>query len=202
MKEIDYDWLKRLYDTHDKLERSIPINSKTSRCTKEILLDRYFKFLNGRAFKLKLPKNDGKYTTEDETAYEIYYALFNKVKHTTRSEDENRDGKVHYSYGVEKYNGWNDSEFIISFIDEKCNRQSFKLHWNGILRIKYEEITVEKYWEVVKLFVDTCEPEPNPPNYNNCESFDLAQGKYFCTSYNVSDKKCVGVECGFFNEKK
>ena len=71
-------------------------------------------------------------------------ALFNKVKHTTRSENENRDGKVHYSYGVEKYNGWNDSEFIISFIDEKCNRQSFKLHWNGILRIKYEEITVEK----------------------------------------------------------
>ena len=201
MQELDYDWLKRLHDTHDKLSRSVPIGSKTSRCTKEILIDRYFKFLNGRAFKLKIPKNDGKYTTEDETTYEIYYALFTKTTHTTISDNSNRNGEVHYSYGVEKHNGWNDSEFTISFMDEKMTRQSFKLHWNGILRIKYEEISIEEYLAVVKLFVDPDPPDPKSPNFHNCERFDEAQGRYYCTSKHVHNERCVGVDCGFYEEK-
>jgi len=152
MKEIDVNWLQRIDDIHDKLSRSVPIGSPSKRCTKEILLDRYFKFLEGRAFKLRIPTNESNYVNEENVNYEIFYALFSKSKHTTIFPDEGEE-PFHYSYGVQKYNGWNDHEFTISFLDEKLKRQSFKLHWNDILRITYEEIPVEKYWDVVKLFV-------------------------------------------------
>lgn len=153
MKNLNYDWLKRICDIHDKLDRGVPLDSPTNRCTKEILIDRYFKFLEGRAFKLRIPVNDPTYCLEEDIEYEIFYALFSKTKHTTLFPKEGKD-PYHYSYGVEKYNGWNDHEFTISFRDEKLKHQSFKLHWNGIIRIRYEEIPVEKYGDIVKLFID------------------------------------------------
>jgi len=196
MKKIDIDWIRRIDAIHDKLDRHTPNGSKSSRCTKEILIDRYFKFLNGKAFKLRLPVSDTKYINDDD--YETFYALFSKTKHTRVSSSND---EVCYSYGVRKHLGHNDSEFDISFIDEKINQRTFKLHLNGIFRIKYEEITVEKYWEIAKLFIDTDPPEPKSPNFNNCVDFDLAQGRYHCASNNVPNKKCVGVDCGFYNDK-
>jgi hypothetical protein len=202
MKELDYDWLKRIHDAQDRWDRSIPINSPQTRCAKEILIDRYFKFLDGRAFKLKIPQNDGKYTTEEGTTYEIHYALFTKVKHTILSTDGGRNEKAHYSYGVEKHLGWNDSEFDISFIDEKGQKREYKLHWNDILRIKYEEITLDEYWGVVELFLDPDPPTPKSPNFNYCKHMDEAQGKYLCVSKDIESRKCIGVHCGFYVETR
>lgn len=200
MKNIDYDWLKRIDAIHDKLDRHVPLKSNTRRCTKEILIDRYFSFLNGKTFKLRIPITSGKYASPKDMEYETFYVLFNKTKHTIISSGEH-NGEVYYSYGVQKHNGWNDQEFTISFMDEKLRHQSFKLHWNGLLKIKYEEIPNKEYWKVVKLFIDPSDPEPNPRNFNNCKHFDEAQGKYLCTSMKKRGKKCDGVECGFYDEK-
>ena len=103
-------------------------------------------------FQVGVPKKSYLTGKEENINYEIFYALFTKTKHTTCWPDEGKE-KYHYSYGVQKYLSWNDSEFTISFRDEKLNHQSFKLHWNDILRITYEEIHVEKYWEIVSLFM-------------------------------------------------
>ena len=189
MKEIDYNWLKRIYDVHDKLERSIPIGSPTHRCTKEVLLDRYFKFLDKKTFKIEIHEENG--------CVEIYYAMFNKQKHTIRSEGPH-DGEGYYSYGVRKYSGWNDSEFAITFLDEKLKRRHFKLHWNDILKIKYEEIPTDKYWEVVRLFINTT-PEQETPG--ECVFFDEAQGKRYCTCDDTQFTRCEGVTCGCFKKK-
>jgi len=153
MKEIDLKWLKRIEKVHDTLSRSVPIGAPSRRCTKEILLDRYFKFLGGRAFKLRIPTTESSYCKEEDIKYEVFYALFVKTKHTTIHPEEG-DELYHYSYGVRKHLGWNDSEYNISFRDEKLKLQDFKFHWNDILRITYEEIPVKEYWEVVKLFID------------------------------------------------
>jgi hypothetical protein len=195
MKEIDINWLKRLDSVHEKLDRSIPLGSKTSRCTKEILIDRYFKFLENKTFKIRIPLPGHKYRTEEEMEYEVFYAWFNKTKHTITSIDDNRDGEVHYSYGVEKYNGWNDHEFTISFRDEKLKYRKFKLHWNDILRITYEEIPNKEYFNVVELFI----VQSNVPG--DCNYFDEAQGKNLCGSKKVKSRKCVGVDCGDFEKK-
>lgn len=159
MKKIDNNWLLKIDKVYEKLKSSIPLDSKTSRSTKCILIDRYFKFLNNKFYKLIIPTNADKYANSDEIRCETFYAWFTKSEHTmTYSRDH--EGEVFYSYGVQKCNGWNDHEFIISFRDEKLNRQEFKLHWNGILKIQYEEITMEKYWDVVGLFIDLKTPNP------------------------------------------
>ncbi len=154
MKTIDVKWMQKIDAVHDKLERSIPLGSKTRRCTKEILIDRYFKFLHNQAFKIQIPEEGSNYRKEEDIKYEVFYALFNRSKHTTCHPAEG-DEPYHYSYGVRKYLSWNDHEFTISFRDEKLKQQSFKLHWNEIMRIRYERIPLEEYWEVVKLFVVT-----------------------------------------------
>lgn len=196
MKKIDIDWLKRLDSVHEKLDRSIPLGSKSSRCTKEILIDRYFKFLENKTFKIRIPLPGEDYRTEEEIVYEVFYAWFNKTKHTTIScGDDDRDGDVHYSYGVEKFNGWNDHEFTISFRDEKLKYRSFKLHWNDIIRITYEEISNKKYFDIVGLFVVST----NSPS--DCRYFDEAQGKNLCGSKKVRSRKCAGVDCGDFEKK-
>jgi len=201
MKKIDVDWLKRIIDVHDRLERGVPLSSKTSRCTKGILIDRYFKFLDNRAFKLRIPVTPGKYTTEDKMEYEIFYGWFHKITHTITSCNDH-DGEVYNSYGVQKHMGYNNHEFTISFRNEKLIPKEFKLHWNDILRITYEEITLEEYWKISMLFVDTEPPIPKTPNYNYCEHFDEAQGRYHCVTPDVSGNKCKGVYCGFYKETR
>lgn len=198
MKKIDYDWLKRVCDVHDKMDRGVSLDSPATRCTKEILLDRYFKFLDNRAFKIRIPITDGKYATEEEMEYEIFYAWFHKSKHTTT----HKNGEVYYSYGVRKHLSWNDHEFTISFRDEKLKYRSFTKHWNDILRITFEEIPIEEYWKVAELFIDTTPPISKSPNYNYCQHIDVAQGKYLCVSKDVKDRKCVGVECGSYTETR
>jgi len=136
MKTLDIEWLKRVKNRHDRLERSIPVGSKNNECTQAIFIHRYFKFLNNKAFKLKI---DGT----------IYYAFFTKSVWRT-------SGTNYYynDYGVKKYLGYNSSEFLITFFDEKLKRQEFKLHWNEITKIEFKEITPEEYYNIVKLFTD------------------------------------------------
>jgi hypothetical protein len=136
MKTLDIEWLKKIQKAHDRFARGIPIGSKHNECTQAIFIKRYFKFLENRTFKLKIKDS-------------IYYVLFTKSKLSTVGTDY-----FSYSYGVQKYLGYNSSEFLISFFDEKLNRQEFKLHWNDIIRIEYEEIANEEYYNIVKLFVD------------------------------------------------
>jgi len=135
MEKINIEWLKRIKNRHDTFERSTPIGSKQNECTQAIFIHRCFKFLNNKAFKLKI---DGT----------IYYAFFTKSRWRT-------SGTEHYynEYGVRKYLGYDSSEFLIGFYDEKFSRQEFKLHWNDIIRIEYEEIPIEKYYNIVNLFI-------------------------------------------------
>ena len=69
MKTIDVKWMQKIDAVHDKLERSIPLGSKTRRCTKEILIDRYFKFLHNQAFKIQIPEEGSNYRKEEDIKY-------------------------------------------------------------------------------------------------------------------------------------
>lgn len=135
MKTMDIEWLKRIERVHDKFSRSIPSNSKQKECTQAIFINRYFKFLSNRCFKIKINDN-------------IYYALFCKSTMRTKGTD-------YYSnnYGVKKYLGYSQSEFELQFYDERLQWKNVKLHWNEIICIEYEEITLEKYYEIIKLFI-------------------------------------------------
>ena len=135
METMDIEWLKRIERVHDKFSRSIPSNSKQKECTQSIFINRYFKFLSNRCFKIKINDN-------------TYYALFSKSTMRTKGSD-------YYSnnYGVMKYLGYNPSVFQLHFYDERVESKILKLHWNEIIRIEYEEITMGKYAEIVKLFI-------------------------------------------------
>lgn len=135
METIDIEWLKRIERVHDKFSRSIPLNSKQKECTQSIFINRYFKFLSNRCFKIKINDN-------------IYYALFTKSTKRTKGTDY-----YSYNYGVSKYLGYSPNEIELYFFDERIKLQDFKLHWNEIIRIEYEEITLEKYYEIIKLFI-------------------------------------------------
>jgi hypothetical protein len=76
----------------------------------------------------------------------VFYALFTRSKWTTS------EGEYWYNYGVTKHLGYNDSEYDISFLDEKLIRQDFKLHFNEIRDILYTEISNDEYYKIVELF--------------------------------------------------
>jgi len=127
--------IKRIKDRHDKFSRSIKLNSKDERCTQSIFIDRYFSFLMDRAFKLKI---DNK----------IQYALFLRSKSIVNSKFE------YLSYGVKKHLGYNDSEFSLSFINERGKTTYMQgIHYNELLQLEYEEITLEEYSNIVRLFI-------------------------------------------------
>lgn len=135
MKTLDIEWLKRIQKVQDKFSRSIPSNSKQKECTQAIFINRYFKFLSNRCFKIKTNDN-------------IYYALFTKSTMRTIGTDY-----YSYNYGVSKYLGHSPNEIKLHFFDERLKLQDLKLHWNDIIFLEYEEISLKKYYEIVKLFI-------------------------------------------------
>jgi len=135
MKEIDIEWLNRIKKVHDKFERSISLDSKVKDCTQSIFIGRYFKILQNKCFKIKINSI-------------VYYAMFCRSKVKTVGSDY-----YTYNYGVRKYLGHRNSEIVLHFLDERFNRQDIKLHWNEIIDIQYEEISMERYSEIVKLFI-------------------------------------------------
>lgn len=135
MKPIDIEWLKRIESVHNKFSRSIPLNSIQNECTQAIFINRYFRFLSNRCFKIKIKDT-------------IYYVLFTKTTKKTSGTDY-----YSFNYGVKKHLGYSPSEFELQFFDERLKLQNIILHWNDIIRIEYDEITMEKYTEIVKLFL-------------------------------------------------
>jgi hypothetical protein len=134
METINIEWLHKIQKVHDKFERSIPISSPNKECTQSIFINRCFKFLYNKAYKLKI-KDD------------VYYALFIKLNGKISGTDY-----YFNNYGVRKVLGYNNSEVIISFLNEKFTYQEIKLHWNDIIKIEFEEIPLQKYYEIVNLF--------------------------------------------------
>lgn len=137
MEKINIEWLNRIDEVFQKQSRHVDSYRKDRRCSKSVMIDRYFKFLDGKFYILCI---NG----------EVYYAMFNKIKHTITSNNEKHS---YYSYGVSFALGYNNHEFIISFIDEKLKSRDFKLHWNDIIKIEYEEISMDKYMEITRLFI-------------------------------------------------
>jgi hypothetical protein len=130
MQTIDPKWINKLIKVHDKFSRSIPLNSKSTRCTQSIFIDRYFKWLGNRSFKLNI---NGV----------IHYATFLEMKNT--------DGTVK-SYGCRKGLTYGHYDFILRFLNERSELKDLKLHINDIYDIQYEEISNEKFFEILKLF--------------------------------------------------
>jgi hypothetical protein len=144
METINYEWLKKIDGVLEKQERHCASYRKDSRNNKGVLIDRYFKFLNGKFFAIQIKD-------------EIFYAMFNRASVTIDGDETTK----YYSYGVQFHNGYSSSEFDISFRDEKLKYRSFKLHWNDIIRIKFEEISMEQYWNIVRLFMIKKEDDEN-----------------------------------------
>ena len=138
MEQIDVKWMKRFQEKIDKLDR---FSSKTndSRCQKEIFVCRYFKFLNGKCFKIKLKD-------------EVFFAMFNKSTTTTISAKDSHK-YIYNSYGITFSLGYGNSEYDFTFRDEKFKVQDFTLGWNDILKVKWKEITMEEYIKVIKMFL-------------------------------------------------
>lgn len=134
MQRINIEWLNKLCKIHDGLSRSVSVDSNIHRCEQQIFIDRYFKFLQNKCFKLKIKD-------------EIYYVMFVQHLHNI---DNQFSG---YSYGIRKCLSYDPHEIIISFFDEKLKNKDIKLHWNDILKIEYENILIKKYFKKIKQFI-------------------------------------------------
>lgn len=137
MNKLD---VKRIITVHDKFKSSIPIEKTgDTRCTQSIFIDRYFRFLKNRTFKIKLKG-------------EIYYAMFCQQSFKVNSWSTN-NSFMYFNYGVKKHLGYNGHEFNISFINEKGVFTILeKIHYNDFLELEYEEITRDEFYKIVKLF--------------------------------------------------
>lgn len=139
MNTLDINWLQKVQNIIDKLDRTTYPDSKESRCQKEVFVCRYFKFLKDKCFKIKIKDK-------------VYFAVFNKstIKVTSCLRD---DLLTYYSYGVKFYLSYGSSDYELSFRDEHFNPIQLIVHYNDLLQIKYKEITQEEYFNVVKMFL-------------------------------------------------
>lgn len=137
MKKFDS---AKLLKVHDRMSRTIPLASKRWECEQETLIRRCFHGLNRKSFKLCV---DG----------EIHYALFIKSTITSTRLDDGTTYK-RYSYGVDKcMNLSSNLEIELSFFNEKAKRKSLNI--TSKTEFLYEEITIEEYNNIVKLFTPT-----------------------------------------------
>lgn len=134
MKNIDITKQQKFQSIVDRLNRGIPIGEK-GRCQKSIFVHRYFKFLNNRCFKLLIKDR-------------IYYGMF--VEHRIKVSD----GTRYEHQGVEFALGYSLSKYRLSFLNERHEFENLELHYNDILKLKYEEIELEKYYEISSLFIN------------------------------------------------
>jgi len=140
MKKLDIDWLKRIQSIVNKLDRTT-LKTNDTRCAKEVFIDRYFKFLEYKCFKLYIKD-------------EIYYAIF--MKSTWTIVPIKNDKFEYYSYGIEYHLGYGNHNYNIQFISEKSDTIRFKdIHWNDIIKIEYKEISLKDYINITNLFIKT-----------------------------------------------
>lgn len=139
MNTLDINWLYKVQNIIDRLDRTTKTNSTESRCQKEIFICRYFKFLKNRYFKIKIKDR-------------VYFVVFSKS--TWRVTSCLRDDLFNYnSYGIKFHLGYKSNEYDISFRDEHFEHIELQVYWNDLLQIKYKEITQEEYFNVVKMFL-------------------------------------------------
>jgi len=134
MTSVNIEWLKRIEEAHNRWDRSRPFGSKHKRCTQQILIDRYFKFLHNKCFKLYIKG-------------EMYYVMFINLIHTVDHE------YVYNTYGVSKHLGYANFELELSFLDERCNTKRIVVSYNDILDIKYRAIRKKKFYRMCKKFL-------------------------------------------------
>lgn len=132
MKNIDVKWLRRLQDHISTLDRGCGL---TSFCQKEIFVNRYFKFLENKCFKI-------------EYQGEIHYCYF-----TRRTISYSNEKVSAYNYGIRFKVGWSNAKYSLTFLNEKGKYKQLELHYNDFLELKYEEISIKKYGKILKLFV-------------------------------------------------
>lgn len=122
----------RLQKSVDKQDRHVCRYRDDNRCNKSVLIDRLSIKLINRYFKLLI---NGK----------IHYALF--VKSSIKSNNQ-----IWYNGGFSFVLGYSDSEYRLLFMNHQLEYESMKLHYNDLLDLEYEEITSDKFMNVVKLF--------------------------------------------------
>jgi hypothetical protein len=139
MNTLDINWLQKIQSIIDNLDRTTKPGSKESRCQKEVFVCRYFKFLNGKCFKIKIKDK-------------VYFIMFNKS--TTTATSCLRDDLLKYnSYGVKFYLSYGSSDYEFIFRNEHLEMIDLIVHYNDLLKIKYKEITSEEYFNIVKMFL-------------------------------------------------
>jgi len=154
MIKLDRDWMRKVQNAVDKQERASCKYRDNIRCNKSVLVDRYFSFLNNRCFKLKITKELGYEYETNERLFneEVFYAYFAVSQHTMTNGKTNKESSW-YNYGVEFSLGYSSNKYIINFRDEKFDWREFKLTWNELLQLEYEEITSVQYMDFVKKFI-------------------------------------------------
>lgn len=122
MIPIDKNLLKRLQGIVDKYSSD-----------KSVVTARLTKFLKDRFFKIKIKD-------------EIYYGFFLGTNIL-------QEKKLQYRhYGIDFHLGWSLMKYDIYFVTEKGKLLKLTLHYNDLLDIEYEEISKEKYFEILKMF--------------------------------------------------
>ncbi len=137
MKTINIDWLKKFQSIVDRLDRASSKYRQCSRCDKEVFTIRVFNnHIKDKSFKLRIKNR-------------IYYGMF--IQSVIKVD------KV-FAYntcGVNFHLGYGSNEYNISFFDATTNSftKISRVHWNDIIRIEYEEIDNEKFYEICKMFL-------------------------------------------------
>jgi len=140
MKKIDRKKLKNFQAAVDRCSRSTPIGGGLygSNCEKSIFVGRWScQHLANRCFKLKVKDK-------------VYYAMLLAYTSTTTS-SKGVDKSVHG--GFEYALSWRTKDYKLIFRDERLDIIELEVNYNDLLRLEYEEITKEKYFDIVKIFL-------------------------------------------------
>lgn len=139
MKKIDRNKLKKFQAVVDRFSRSTPIGGLYGlNCEKSIFVGRWsYQYLANRCFKLHFKDK-------------VYYAMFLAYTSTTTSSkgvDKSVQGGFEYALS------WRTKDYKLIFRDERLDIIELEVNYNDLLRLEYEEITKEKYFDIVKIFL-------------------------------------------------
>lgn len=137
MEKLDKDKLKKFHKIVKSLKRSVPTEGGLygSNCEKSVFVGRWSYFnLGKKCFKIKI-KN------------KIHYAVFAKSTEVSFRKESYKRHSGGFEYGL----GWRD-DYKLTFNNERLELIEISVSFNDLLHLEYEEISVEKYIEVVNLF--------------------------------------------------
>jgi hypothetical protein len=141
MNKLNIDKLKKFQAAVNRCSRSTPLEGGLygSNCERTIFVGRWsYHNLANRCFKLKIKGR-------------FYYAIFLAYTSTRSSSKGVEDYKSVHG-GFEYHLGWNLNKYDFIFRDERFEVVELEVHFNDLIELEYEEITQEKYYDIVKLF--------------------------------------------------